>query len=154
MRRPRLPRPAFSSLTSPGRGALRVGLFVVLGALSVALVLLSDGRTPAAAGPVASAWLTACGNGMAVPEPEVNPALVADCSALLEAGDALRGTAELNWSAELGLSEWTGVTVGTVGGVQRVTVLNLERQGLDGVIPSALGRLSGLRELRLSWRNR
>ena len=34
-----------------------------------------------------------------------------------------------------------------------MTVLNLERQGLNGMIPSALGRLSGLRELRLSWRN-
>ena len=154
MRRPRLPRPAFISLTSPGRAALRVGLLVVLGALSVALVVLSDGRTPAAAGPVATAWLTACGNGMAVAEPEANPALVADCSALLEARDALRGAAELNWSAELGLSEWTGVTVGTVGGVERVTVLNLERQGLDGVIPAALDRLSGLREPRLSRSNR
>ena len=154
MRRLRRPGPRFRALTSPGRGALRVGLLVVLGALSVALVLLSDGRTPAAAGPVASAWLTACGHGMAVAEPEANPALVADCSALLEARDALRGAAELNWSAELGLSEWTGVTVGTVGGVQRVTVLNLERQGLDGVIPAALDRLSGLRELRLSRSNR
>ena len=153
MRRPRLPGPAFSSLTTPGRAALRVGLFVVLGALSAALVLLSHGRTAAAAGPVESAWLTACGNGMAVPEPAANPALVADCAALLEARDALRGTADLNWSSDLGLSEWTGVTVGTVSGVQRVTVLNLERQGLDGVIPSALGRLAGLRELRLAWRN-
>ena len=153
MRRPRLPGPAFSSLTSPGRAALRVGLFVVLGALSVALVLLSDGRTPAAAGPVESAWLTACGNGMAVAEPETNPALVADCAALLEARDALRGTAELNWSADLGLSEWSGITIHTVGGVQRVTVLNLERQGLNGMIPSALSRLTGLRELRLGWRN-
>ena len=153
MRRPRLPGPAFSSLTRPGRAALRVGLFVVLGALSVALVLLSVGRAQAAAGPVASAWLTACGHGMAVPEPETNPALVADCVALLEARDALSGTAELNWSGDLGLSEWTGVTVGTAGGVKRVTVLNLERQGVDGVIPPALGRLTGLRELRLAWRN-
>ena len=71
----------------------------------------------------------------------------------LRPGTPCAGPAELNWSAELGLSEWTGVTVGTVGGVERVTVLNLERQGLDGVIPSALGRLSGLRELRLSWGN-
>ncbi len=153
MRRPRLPGPAFSSLTSPGRAALRVGLFVVLGALSAALVLLSDGRTAAVAGPVESAWLTACGNGMAVPEPAANPALVADCAALLEARDALRGTAELNWSSDRGLSEWTGVTVGTAGGVQRVTVLNLEHQGLDGVILPVLGRLTGLRELRLGWRN-
>ena len=154
MRRLRRPGPRFRALTSPGRGALRVGLLVVLGALSVALVVLSDGRTAAAAGPAASAWLTACGNGMAVPEPGANPELVADCAALLEARDALRGTGELNWSAELGLSEWTGVTVGTVGGVERVTVLNLERQGLDGVIPAALDRLSGLRELRLSRSNR
>ncbi len=153
MRRPRLPGPAFSSLTGPGRAALRVGLFVVLGALSAALVLLSDGRTPAAAGPVESALLTACGSGLAVPEPETNPALVADCAALLEARDALRGTAELNWSGDLGLTTWTGITVGTAGGVQRVTALNLERQDLDGVIPPALGRLTGLRELRLAWRN-
>ena len=153
MRRPRLPGPAFSSLTSPGRAALRVGLFVVLGALGVALVLLSVGHAQAAAGPVASAWLTACENGMAVPEPETNPALVADCVALLEAKDALRGTAELNWSGDLRLTTWTGVTVGTVGGVQRVSVLNLERQDLVGVIPPALGRLTGLRELRLAWRN-
>ena len=107
------------SLTGQGRAALSAGRFVVLGALSAALVLLSDGRTPAAAGPVESAWLPACGNGMAVPEPEATPALVADCAALLESLDALRGTAELTWSAELELNERTGVTASTTGGVER-----------------------------------
>ena len=83
-----------------------------------------------AAQPTAAAaqnvWLTACAKGTVVPEPAANPALVADCAALLESMVPLRGT----------------------------TVLNLQRAGLDGVIPAALGRLTGPRELRVSSHDR
>ncbi len=94
-----------------------------------------------------------CENGTIVPSPADNPELVADCAVLLAAKDTLRGTATLNWSAERPLNQWTGITVGTVDGVQRVTVLNLDRAGIDGTIPPALGGLTGLRELQLAWNN-
>ena len=40
-----------------------------------------------------------CANGTVIPNPAANRALVKDCETLLAAGDALRGTAALNWSA-------------------------------------------------------
>ena len=91
-----------------------------------------------------------CANGTVVAQPDAQPDLVADCTALLEARDALRGTAELNWSAERRLTSWTGVRVERVSGVQRVTALNLFSRGLNGVIPAALGELTGLQELDLA----
>ena len=94
-----------------------------------------------------------CTNGTVISEPADHPELVADCEALLEAKDPLRGTAELNWSAERRLTSWQGVTVGMLDGVRRVTRLNMDRRGLTGTIPAALGRLTGLWELRLAWRN-
>ena len=104
----------------------RAALSVALFVLLAALVLLSDLRAQPTAAAAQNAWLTACANGTVVPEPAASPALVADCAALLESRDALHGT----------------------------TVLNLQRAGLDGVIPAALGRLTGLRELRVSSHDR
>ncbi len=37
--------------------------------------------------------------------------------------------------------------------MRRVTELDMDGQGLNGTIPAQLGRLSGLRELRLAWGN-
>ena len=77
-----------------------------------------------------------------------NRALVQDCQTLLAAKDALRGAAALNWSADLAIGSWTGVTVG--GTPQRVTTLSLASSSLNGTIPPELGSLSGLTTLDLS----
>ena len=86
--------------------------------------------------------------GLAVPNQADNPALMRDCYALLEAKDALRGTASLNWSVNTTIAQWDGVTVG--GTPKRVTKLLLANKSLNGTIPWALERLGKLAELRLS----
>ncbi len=130
------------------RYAASTALLLMIAAL-VATILLTSGL-----GPQPASATEPCANGTVVPSPTDNPDLVADCAVLLAAKDTLRGTATLNWSAERQLNQWTGITVGTVDGVQRVTVLNLDRAGIDGTIPPALGGLTGLTELQLAWRNR
>ncbi len=92
-----------------------------------------------------------CSTGAAIEDPSANPGLVADCDALLGARDTLRGGGILNWSADLDISEWFGVTVG--GYPRRVTKLRLSSFRLDGEIAPELGRLEKLEELTLS-RNR
>ena len=121
---------------------------LLLVAALVATILLTSGLglQPASA-------TQPCENGTVVPSPADNPGLADDCALLLAAMDTLRGTATLNWSATTAITDWTGITVGTVDGARRVTLLNLERQGIDGTLPAALGGLTGLSELRLSWRN-
>ena len=94
---------------------------------------------------------SACAAGSAIASPADHPELVADCDALLEAKDQLRGAAALNWSADLALSSWTGVTVS--GSPRRVTSLRLANRQFDGTIPPELGDLSQLQLLDLG-RNR
>ena len=86
--------------------------------------------------------------GLAVPNHADNPGLMRDCTALLAAKDALRGTATLNWSVERPIAEWDGVTTG--GTPLRVTRLELPDKSLSGSVPDELGRLSGLTRLDLS----
>ena len=86
-------------------------------------------------------------SGGAVPNPVNNDDLVEDCETLLGIEDALGGSASLNWSAGLELSQWTGITVG--GTPQRVTGLDLSNQNLSGSIPTKIGELDGLRTLNL-----
>ena len=71
--------------------------------------------------------------------------LLSDCKALLDARDDLQGTASLNWSPGVDVSEWEGVTVGAGN---RVTKLDLKAKGLNGTMPAVLGDLSMLEELR------
>ena len=119
-------------------------------ALLLAVALAALLTSPLAAG-VSVASI--CENGTVIPDPAQQPQLVADCEALLAAKDALRGTAELNWNAETPLSDWDGVSVAAVpfGGPRRVTELRLDRRGLNGSIPPALGRLDALHRLRLGF---
>ena len=76
-----------------------------------------------------------------------NTGLVADCNALLAAKDELRGTASLNWSADLSISRWYGVRLG--GSPRRVTIVKVQKQGLDGNIPGVLGELDKLQDIWL-----
>ena len=83
------------------------------------------------------------------PSPTGNPG--ADCAVLLATRDILAGDMALNWSRALPMHRWRGVT--TEGPEGRVTRLNLAGLGLNGRIPSDLGRLDGLVSLSLR-RNR
>ena len=97
-----------------------------------------------------TAWsspLLACDDGVAVPDPENNPGLVADCEALLAARDELAGNGRLNWSAGRALARWEGIRVS--GAPPRVSRLRLDSNQLTGKLPEELGQLTGLEELRL-----
>ena len=91
--------------------------------------------------------LSPCANGIAVPDPANNPGLVADCDLLLSARDTLAGTATLDWSADLLIENWDGVTVS--GTPPRVTSLGLQHLQLTGTIPAELGSLTNLTLLYL-----
>ena len=88
-----------------------------------------------------------CTTGVAVPNPSNQPGLVSDCEALLASRDTLAGAATLNWSADIPIADWDGVTVsGTPG---RVMELALQEKGLKGRLSSELGSLTDLVGLNL-----
>ena len=91
---------------------------------------------------------SSCATGVAVPDAANNPGLVSDCEALLASRDTLAGSAMLNWSADVPIAEWDGVTVG--GTPERVTRIDLRDKGLAGTIPAELGRLASLQGLDLT----
>ena len=78
--------------------------------------------------------------------------IVSDCEALLASRDILRGSQSLNWSEELPIAKWRGVSISD----GRVVGINLSSGGapsveLSGAVPSELGNLSNLRSLVLHW---
>ena len=104
------------------------------------------------------AVVATCYTGIAVPDPTENNELMEDCKLLLGLRDWFdpvehdfytgeMSTVVLNWSAEIPMRLWTGVTVG--GTPRRVTKLELTGMALDGEAGPQLGNLTGLRELRL-----
>ena len=101
----------------------------------------------------ALAQTSACVTGGAVAD-AANTGLIADCEALLEVRDTLAGTGSLNWSANRPISQWNGIQghsqfPSLSGNPTRVTALHLQKNGLNGTIPSALGNLGGLVYLNL-----
>ena len=80
--------------------------------------------------------------------PAGSPGLRADCALLLANRDILAGDAQLNWSEDVPIEFWQGVTIG--GSPERVTRLELWRSGLNGRIPPELGRLNRLAYLDLA----
>ena len=111
-------------------------------ARAVAPPLTGFGSGPAA--PVAPVM---CPGGATSAYPVAVGGLADDCAALLAAAPTLAGDAELNWNADIPITEWTGVVIS--GSPPRVVVLDLTVKGLSGVIPSELGRLSALYALHL-----
>ena len=87
-----------------------------------------------------------CVTGGAVAD-VTNAGLVSDCEALLAVRDTLAGSATLNWSADVPIREWDGITVR--GSPGRVGWLDFRAKGLDGSIPAGLGQLTGLTYLNL-----
>ena len=66
--------------------------------------------------------------------------------ALYNATDGAHWTTNTNWTSDMALSSWHGVTVDGDG---RVTRLDLDDNGLAGTLPAALGDLSELEQLDL-----
>ena len=83
--------------------------------------------------------------GKAVTDYGLNPNLTQDCMTLLEAKDELRGSAALNWSVDVAMAEWEGITTG--GG--RVTQIIFNGGGMTGTVPPELSKLRGLTHLIL-----
>ena len=89
-----------------------------------------------------------CSSGVAVTDPDDNPGLVSDCEVLLAARDIMAGSASLNWSADIPIEEWDGITVSDSHG--RVVWLNLGFRNFNGKIPAELGNLEYLHTLDLT----
>jgi|GEM_PF-4059947 len=89
-----------------------------------------------------------CAGGTAVTNPNANHGLVSDCNSLLAGLDGLRGAAALNWTTELAIENWQGLTIS--GSPRRITEVNLDNVGLDGEIPAEVRNLTYLKVLNLS----
>ena len=99
-------------------------------------------------GTIEPLYLRKCSDGVAVPNPTSTPGLLADCDALLRAKAVLEGDGTaLNWSVDVALTSWDGVTVSSTP--SRVTRLDLSSRGLTGSIPTQLGSLTNLEHLDL-----
>ena len=91
---------------------------------------------------------TLCENGIAVSEPDDNPSLVYECARLLDAKYIFEADPPLNWSADVPMEEWEGVTLG--GSPLQVTELDLAKRGLTGQIPDGFNDFYALRSLVLT----
>ncbi len=76
-----------------------------------------------------------------------NAGMASDSEALLAIRDRLAGDGSLNWSADVPITSWDGVTVG--GNPTRVTRLILRDSQLRGSLPRELGNLAELSHLDL-----
>ena len=121
--------------------------FVLVAVLAACVALISAEATLHTAA-AHQASPRQCANGVAVPNPEENPGLMSDCKALLVSGDALAGSAYLDWSTDAPIEEWEGVMLG--GKPLRVRLLDLQNRKLTGTVPPELGSLSNLGVLEIS----
>ena len=91
-----------------------------------------------------------CAGTPAVAAYTSNQGIIDDCNALLAAENPLVGTGTaLDWAPGTAMGSWTSVTVS--GTPPRVTEVSLELSSLKGTVPAALGDLSALEILNLSF---
>ena len=90
---------------------------------------------------------SACVTGGAVSAGDEYAELARDCATLLGLHDTLVGSATLSpaWSVSTDIDSWQGINLEAM----RVSHLQLERKGLTGSLPAALGDLDGLTQLSL-----
>ena len=165
-------------LSMPKR-AIRIttalALVAVMSVVAVSLLMTGVGGATAfnadasnsAAMHIPAQYTEQCSNGVAVLHPERNPGLVKDCATLLAIKSTLEGeSGNLNWSTDIGISRWDGVTeIGKLRDDSEYRVLTLEfyysgtgRQwtggfDLTGAIPPELGNLDDLKELSIGTNN-
>ncbi len=141
---------------SMSKRAIRItaalALVAALSVVAVSLLMTGAGgaialNADASARAMPAQYTEQCSNGIAAPNLAYNPGLVEDCATLLALKDTLAGASgNLNWSADIRISDWGGVTIEH----NRVTRLSLPDRSLNGAIPSALGNLASLRALDLA----
>lgn len=86
--------------------------------------------------------VSACSEGLVVPEPVQNPGLVMDCQTLLRSLEVLAGSADFHWSTDQPINRWRILQLD--GSPTRVAYLYLDGLGLTGTIPLELLNLRGL----------
>ena len=110
-----------------------------------ALAYLEDYFTTLAPPPVPD---PICANGITITEPRDNRLLVFDCEVLLEFKKSIRGTASLDWSIDVPITDWTGITIGSEP--KQVTRVALLGKGLFGGSGAPFAHLSALVSLDLA----
>ena len=140
------PGGGFAIATTTGRISVAGPLFLEPAPSRALTVRAADGMGGVATTTVRIAVTSVCRNGVVVPKPDANPALVGDCLVLYHGVmRTLAGSASLGWSADSAITGWRGVRVED----GRVRQLLLAEAGLDGSIPPELGRLEGVYRIDL-----
>lgn len=121
--------------------------------LAIALILLSCQSDAAARDIPDPNPAERCANGIAVPNPESNPALVLDCAILLRILDSMPQSeaARPAWDADIPLSRWEEISLGgaptrVIGAAIRERWGRYREHEPPRILP-ALARLDGLRKL-------
>ena len=125
-------------------------LVLVAAALTLLAVMLSTAYAV-----YAQSGGYSCAAGEAVADLDNNPGLVSDCTALLAAQDNLAEGSGLDWSVDIPMSEWDGVTLSgpdddaAESPPRRLIELDLGFKELTGEAPSQLAELTNLESLSL-----
>ena len=138
----------------PTKNPIRTSLMALAIAAMAVVLALAAGQTHADT--QATTETEECARGTTV-DPDASDAMLADCNTLLRLRDDIRGTGELNWSADRYITQWTGVFVPNYtseqyanGAERRVTELATWGSDLNGVLPSGLSNLTALERLTVN----